>query len=187
MKILLLHKIEKMLKLKVAAFSISNLTDARYFSAYGVDWLAYNLQDNKGSLANLDRVQEIINWVEGPKSIGMFNAAPAANILQAIQDRFSLDALYIADGNSENINLPVFSKNKVSEGSYQVLDSTDQLKEVEEKHMSSVFVKISKLTEVESVLTMKNPPGIILEGGEEAQVGLKSFEMYDDIFDLLYN
>ena len=176
-----------MLKLKVAAFSISNLTDARYFSAYGVDWLAYTLEDNRGSLADLDKIQEIIQWVEGPKSIGMFNTVPSSELLDLIKAKINLDALALPKYETVDIKIPIFSVHPLESTSHLILTNLENLEKVDKDSITSVFVKVSALSEVKTILEMEKPPGIILEGGEEAEVGLKSYELYDDIFDLIYD
>ena len=59
-----------MLKTKIKAGSITNLTDARYFAAWGVDWLGFDLvKGSENNLADQD-VLTIKEWVDGVSFIG---------------------------------------------------------------------------------------------------------------------
>jgi len=53
-----------MLTTTVKASSISNLTDARYFAAWHVDWLGFDLTANGLSVLSLPEVKEIKDWID---------------------------------------------------------------------------------------------------------------------------
>lgn len=59
-----------MLTTTVKASSISNLTDARYFAAWHVDWLGFDLTADGLAILPLPEVKEIKDWIEGPKIVG---------------------------------------------------------------------------------------------------------------------
>ena len=59
-----------MLTTTVKASSISNLTDARYFAAWHVDWLGFDLTPDGLTILPLPEVKEIKDWIEGPKIVG---------------------------------------------------------------------------------------------------------------------
>jgi len=59
-----------MLTTTVKASSISNLTDARYFAAWHVDWLGFDLTADGLAVLPLPEVKEIKDWIEGPKIVG---------------------------------------------------------------------------------------------------------------------
>ncbi len=59
-----------MLTTTVKASSISNLTDARYFAAWHVDWLGFDLTADGLAILSLPAVKEIKDWIEGPKIVG---------------------------------------------------------------------------------------------------------------------
>ncbi len=59
-----------MLTTTVKASSISNLTDARYFAAWHVDWLGFDLTPDGLTVLPLPEVKEIKDWIEGPKIVG---------------------------------------------------------------------------------------------------------------------
>ncbi len=61
-----------MLKIQTKASQISNLTDARYFAAWDVNWLGFNLNPEAESRLSAVEMKAIKEWVEGPKMIGEF-------------------------------------------------------------------------------------------------------------------
>lgn len=73
-----------MLTTTVKASSISNLTDARYFAAWHVDWLGFDLTANGLSVLSLPEVKEIKDWIEGPKIVGELEVLEIAQSQQII-------------------------------------------------------------------------------------------------------
>ncbi|MCB0650702.1 MAG: hypothetical protein KDC85_05450 [Saprospiraceae bacterium] len=61
-----------MLRTKVKASSITNLTDARYFAAMGVEWLGFNLNPQNGSVISAASIREIEGWVEGVQIVAEY-------------------------------------------------------------------------------------------------------------------
>ena len=61
-----------MLRTKVKASSITNLTDARYFAAMGVEWLGFNLNPQNGSVISAASIHEIEGWVEGVQIVAEY-------------------------------------------------------------------------------------------------------------------
>ncbi len=61
-----------MLKKSVLASSIYNLTDARYFSAWEVEWIGFNLDKERPPFIDPLQLKAIIEWIEGPKIVGEF-------------------------------------------------------------------------------------------------------------------
>ncbi len=55
------------LKLPVFAGRISNLSDARFFSAYGVDWMSFICNTISTHYIAPVQIKEILNWLSGPK------------------------------------------------------------------------------------------------------------------------
>jgi len=59
-----------MLKTKIKASNISNLTDARYYAAWYVDWLGFDLRTSAENALPLAEVKAIKEWIEGPVIVG---------------------------------------------------------------------------------------------------------------------
>ncbi len=84
-----------MLKTKIKADSIASLTDARYFAAWEVEWLGFNLDTNTSNGVTPTTVNAIKAWVEGVKIVGEFGAQSAEEV-QQIAVNLALDALQIS-------------------------------------------------------------------------------------------
>jgi len=74
-----------MLTTRVKASSITNLTDARYFAAWEVEWLGFNLNIGSTDYIEPHLVKAIKEWVDGVKIIGEFNLASADHINEMVQ------------------------------------------------------------------------------------------------------
>lgn len=83
-----------MLKTKIKASQITNLTDARYFAAWDVSWLGFCLDANTDYFMPPANVAAIKEWVEGPKIIGEFGLQTATEI-RALVDTLELDAIQL--------------------------------------------------------------------------------------------
>lgn len=83
-----------MLTAKIYAGPITNLTDARYFAAWDVAWLSFNLSPDEDSFLHPNQVQAIKEWVEGPAMVGEFNLHSAEEIQKLTVD-LQLDAIKI--------------------------------------------------------------------------------------------
>jgi phosphoribosylanthranilate isomerase len=66
-----------MLKLKIKASQITNLTDARYFAAKEVEWLSFNFTENTDNYIEPMRGRAMFDWVEVPHIIGEFGGFDA--------------------------------------------------------------------------------------------------------------
>jgi len=154
-----------MLELKIAVYSIKNLTDARYFAAYGVDYLGFDLNPESGDFLGFDKIKEIVEWVEGPKTLGQLSDVDGARLFDEV---LQLDA--VSDGKKivhGNVEYPVldFKEGGFTRGAF--IDGFDGIEDIQ-------FI-------IEQGLDL----GLILRGGEEAKVGVKSYEELDEIFELL--
>ena len=83
-----------MLKTKVKASSITNLTDARYFAAWEAEWLGFDLNPGSGNYIQPNIVKAIGEWVDGVKIIGEFEMQSAEEIQTAI-DLLQLDGIQV--------------------------------------------------------------------------------------------
>lgn len=90
---LLLPQIFKMLKIKVKAGSITNLTDARYFAAREVEWLGFPIGVGSGMVEPIT-VKAIAEWVDGVKIVGEFGFASADEI-KSLSEQIGLDTVQV--------------------------------------------------------------------------------------------
>jgi phosphoribosylanthranilate isomerase len=83
-----------MLSIKIKAGSLTNLTDARYFSAWEVEWLGFNLSAGEENAIAPLQVAAMREWVEGPKIVGEFSLSSKEDILRHVAD-LRLDAVQV--------------------------------------------------------------------------------------------
>lgn len=82
-----------MLKIKVKASSLTNLTDARYFAAREVEWLGFALGTGEGMVEPV-KVRAMAEWVGGVKIVGEFGLEKAEEIID-VQKYIGLDAVQV--------------------------------------------------------------------------------------------
>ncbi len=79
-----------MLKTKVKASQVTNLTDARYFSAWDVEFLGFDLEENSETYIDPTKVAAMIEWLEGPKMIGEFGSFPDLEKMNLYKEQLNL-------------------------------------------------------------------------------------------------
>jgi phosphoribosylanthranilate isomerase len=87
-------KFVNMLAIKIKAGSITNLTDARYFAAWEVEWLGFNLSPGEENAISPMQAAAIREWVEGPKIVGEFSLSSKEDILHQVKE-LQLDAVQV--------------------------------------------------------------------------------------------
>lgn len=103
-----------MLTTKVKASQITNLTDARYFAAMGVDWLGFSLDPSAAGHVPPKTMQEMTAWLEGPAIVGEFSMATAQTIRESFEilnlDFVQLGHFYDADTARALNNIPIIKE-----------------------------------------------------------------------------
>ncbi len=165
-----------MLKTKVIADNILNLTDARYFSAYGVDYLIFNLSN-----INQESITEIKEWVEGVKILLDFNQSltpPLFNFILGLSP-----AGFVSDSKSFLDDL----KGQIVDAECFLRTTDGNLTKLSDNGEEQMpFVRANLLSvPIEQIINQKDIEGIIVEGQPEEKVGFKNFDQLDEIFDLL--
>lgn len=190
-----------MLKTKIIAADLQNLTDARYFAAWLVDYMSYNLTDPN---VNLVQVKEIMDWVEGPINAAEYTGLEDMNGINAQLETLSIDHLILGPYASEDL----------VDSDWQVIQTVLLDEEVETLRADRTFIvqstqmfadfsqeKKKKLhllcsshsiyldcgflaSDIEEILGL-GIEGLVLRGGEEEKVGVKSYEDLDEIFEAL--
>ncbi len=83
-----------MLKLKIKASQITNLTDARYFAAKEVEWLSFNFTEKTDNYIEPMRARVMFDWVEVPHIVGEFDGFDAEAV-NFYADNWGLKAVQI--------------------------------------------------------------------------------------------
>lgn len=87
-------KFTSMSSVKIKAGSIGNLTDARYFAAWEVEWLGFNLSPGEENAISPLQLAAMREWVEGPKIVGEFSLSSKEDILRQVSE-LQLDAVQV--------------------------------------------------------------------------------------------
>jgi len=82
------------------ASSITNLSDARYFSSYGINMIGFCFDPQSANFMNPFKVKEISGWIEGPKIVGEFKNLS----VEAINETIISQNLYYAQINLADIS-----------------------------------------------------------------------------------
>ena len=186
-----------MLRLKTFISSISNLTDARYYAAMGVDWVSFDISNN---LDFIPKAKEIIDWIEGPK-IAIELTDNIAAIEAMLTDKINYDAIIVPFGSEVNSTALVIEKiiltkitewpsfsEKLNPNTTYLVDTTaieDTSSIATTITTDNTYILQLPNTELTTTLIANNKAGIALYGGEEERVGYKSFDDIDAVFDLL--
>ena len=60
----------------VLAHSVENLTDARYFASWQVDWISLTAEEGGKEVLNMASIKEIVSWLDGSQLIASFDETP---------------------------------------------------------------------------------------------------------------
>lgn len=146
------------LKVQVIASNITNLTDARYFAAYGVQYLLFDLSE-----INVAGIKEIVDWVSGPKTLLLFTRDNSNDIDEAV-----LKLEPYAIGAKDEVDLSYL------EGHIEMISINESDTEIELEGNQYLLFESGKAQS-----------HIILRGSNESKVGFKSFDDLDEVLDSL--
>lgn len=178
--------------MKIIANGIANLTDARYFAAMGVDWIGFNLGLN--SPLTIEHVMAFANWVEGPKffldvrgrieteiaeMLGNFQAAGLLSDARTSLQHYAgktIGTLKNGDGVDSSTDTLIYTLEQWQQ------DATPGNSIVVEE----VWVEISNVEEFENLKgSIEMISGIVVSGGDEQKVGIKSYDDLDELFEFV--
>ncbi len=190
-----------MLKTKIIAADLQNLTDARYFAAWLVDYMSFNLSDPS---ADLPKVKEIMDWVEGPIFSAQYTGLEDQKTIEAQLEALAIDHLILgpyanqnlieSDWNvtktillDETINELTSNHSYITQSTKTFSDFNQEekntLKELCNAH--SIYLDFGFISaDIKEILDL-GITGLVLRGGEEEKVGVKSYEDLDEILEAL--
>ena len=180
-----------MLNIRTIALGINNLSDARYFSSYGVNWMSF---PSSRQMDNISAIKEIIAWVEGPECaveidtedqdfLGFFleevEVSGVVGPEEVIPPITPMKRIVVCD-NETTIS------EKIKQGDL-VIVQPQALANIPQDKLGQVFLDIRRIApeEVTGLVQKYKGVGIALYGSDEEKVGLKSFEEQDELIDVL--
>ncbi len=213
------------LKTSVLAGGITHLTDARYFAAWGVEWLGFPLGRHGTEGITPNQFHALREWLEGPKFVGEYGFVESVEGVLAQANELKLDALRLGaavselDAKSLSEHYPVLQE-IVIEG-YEPADVTrislgarvewtthfilhydkggielndlraghpyplDRLRDWTEAFPILLSMELNDTTAAELLEELPGLNGLVVRGGEEEAVGVKSFDDLDTFFESL--
>lgn len=194
-----------MSRTKVKINKVSNLTDARYFAAMGVDYLGFCCNLGTEMYCAPSKIKEIIEWVSGPEFVLEFDGWQSAEDITGLIGLGMAQAVHFGAfaTYTESFAIPVF-KDFILENvddihfgniDFPVIRTDKNYSELTPEEISNlqriinsnkVFLDINFENHfLEEMLQILPVYGLIIRGGEEEKVGLKSFEQLDSVFEIL--
>lgn len=195
----------------IKASRITNLTDARYFAAKEVDFLGFNLEEGTADYLDPMYMKAIREWVEGPAIVGEFSRSPAPVVREAAVF-FGLDAVQVnesfvsqlPDLKELTVILAINATEEPARLEHLLQEAAPYVAYFLLKLPSGIFpgddlsfwkkccslypvlieadLPAAQLTDV---LETIQPAGLGFTGGAEEQVGVKSFDEIEAIFEAL--
>lgn len=174
-----------MLKTRVIADNVLNLTDARYFAALGVDYMIFNVS-NIGKEA----ITEICSWVEGVEVLLGIEETLSPEMLDFILKicpagfvSKSREVLSSISSQLPEKDCFIRSNGNEIDSEFHLLLNIENVETFSHKKTGQkLFVKT---TNIEDALSSTFIDGIIVEGEQEEKIGFKNFDELDEIFDKL--
>ena len=138
--------------------SITNLSDARFFSAYGVHFFGFCFDVLDANAVTIDKAKEITSWLHEPKVIGQFGDHQSFEEMQFVHSQLPMHAVQISESHPErnSITLPKWIainegiSDELSSGLFLSADWTKEaLEDVARKHPHGIHIACSKNSHVE--------------------------------------
>ena len=178
--------------MKIIANGVTNLTDARYFAAMGVDWIGFDMGTD--SPLSIEHVIAFSDWVEGPLFYLDVRGRPEEQIAEMLGS-FQADGLRTEEG----VSLPHYAGKIISvrQNSDIVNDHADILIYSFEEWQQIIsnneaivaedaWVAVDNANEYRSLNTsIDRIMGIVVSGGDEEKTGLKPYDDLDEIMELV--
>lgn len=192
-----------MLKTKVILSSVTNLSDARYASGMGVDYIGFAINPENTQYVTTEEAKSISDWLSGVSIIGEVGESLPADMKEytlsysqtnniSLIERLenSILSLEINKENASNIQEILKSNSTIVnffilKVEAEVLPSLQaQLKELCNEYPIYISTDFDSQNLV-YILNDINPTGIVLYGSQEEKPGLSSYDGIADILEQL--
>lgn len=78
--------------------SINSLTDARFYSGVGVQYLGFSFDKDNERYLPTEQVFQIKNWLVGPKIVGEFIDSSSVEDINTVAEKVKLDVVQVSFG-----------------------------------------------------------------------------------------
>lgn len=188
--------------MKIIATDIANLTDARYFAAWGVEGMAYNIDASTENALSPSQLKEIVDWVEGPSTFIKMEGLEVPENLSEVSESIGIQNIIVGpyidtsaltnyakvyricsleDGWQDNDHLVLVMSSKIDSINESQVDKIKEITNGKEVYLDAVFTSadLGRIKELGFA-------GIILKGGAEEKVGFKSYDELDEILETIF-
>jgi len=173
-----------MLYRDVLALDVTNLSDARYFSAKGVRWIAFPIARD---FDNIQTIKEMLSWIAGPEAM-LHSLDGDAAYAKWLSEEVGVNKIMV---NTEDLDsFESFQKGNIvpfigqdlptdlsnyNQAVLEVEEYNDYQKVTPGDILFPATEKIKELAENNEDLALA------IKGGEEEKPGLKNYEALDKI------
>ena len=183
---------------KIMANKINSLTDARYFAAWNVDYLGFDLDVVLQNLELLNSYREIIEWLVGPKFLGSTSRLHIGQEIIDIINSLNLDALIVNEFVEKNLSLEIeyFTQINTPEeaatgniiNNFLIADASELSKfiSVNQHNSCNIFVDLNQCNRSLEKVLNSDIAGVVLHGGLEEKVGLMDFDQLDHYLEKIF-
>lgn len=155
--------------MEIVALNITNLTDARYFAARNASWIIYNLS----TIDDVPKVKQLQAWIDANKQGAQVPNHFTTSEINHCKESLNLEAIVQKDSNNGLILQTDSQTIKVN--------ISEQL-----KHLPSEYLLKEKWTPAEiKKLPEFQIKGIVVQGTQEEEIGIKNYEYIDDLLDMI--
>lgn len=137
------------MQLKIS--SISNLTDARFFSAIGANYLGFCFDVLRPQNIQIEKANEIIKWLHHPVLVGEFGHHQTKEEIEFIAGKIGLNDIQIPFNHPQKENF-VFDKflsitdTNLIKDTVEFLDSDFLVLKIEEHRLQDIFSENKQLS-----------------------------------------
>ncbi len=182
--------------LKIFAANVSNLSDARYFSAWEVDYLGFDLHPY--SEEKWQKALAMAEWIEGPTMVLPLHQNMPSTEKDSFVPLFEWQESMVAFPNGSFFcTLPTsflldFEHDLLPKNGIYIFSLSTQIDAISKDALKTLCqhfdvymdadIPIDNLSEM---INTFQPTGLVIRGGEEEKPGFKSFDELDDWFEAI--
>ena len=199
------------------AKNITNLTDARYFSAYNAAWISFSFDTAKPEYIAPNVAAGIAGWLEGPSFTGSFGVQQLNPEIRKIAETLNLQAVMLSSRHdfSDLTDFPIIFEISIENANtascFEFINENASLAKAfilnfdatttwtavfnsetidfsllrQATKTAKIYLNFNITADDLPIIAAELPDlqGIVLQGGEEEAVGIKSFDDLDDLID----
>jgi len=180
--------------MKLYAYNITNLTDARYFAARGAAMIGFST-----SLSTIEEVNAMKDWVDVPQFFLQIKGERDASFVWEWTDRTGIETCLISELDDDTCaRFPNMKwMKRMSDITYIAVEelsgiilSCDELNQWEElvKTNNEIIAQLTTMyipqeLKVKEIENLNGVDGILISGSEEDKVGIKNYDELNDFLD----